>query len=227
MGWASLGFQDSSFEQWELTMSQGMLGFLPLSQVQGPRNSLDQRLAGKNGSIWLKRLNHMLREQMTIVYGDGQTKEELLAQVEKDWDVEPEARAFILSEQFRMASEPGECDFTTAKQSYAVHYSEGLEMLRKGLCQPPYEEDALRFAALYPRGVTRPAAFLHMDNLWKDKYVLTLWGAYPAGGQPKPLMQCVDLYEPTGRNIHSEWYSSQWRPSMNFVGRKDYENHCY
>jgi hypothetical protein len=204
-------------------MSQGMLGLLPLSQVRGPRNTLDERLAGKNGPMWLKRLNHMLREQMTVPFGDGQTKEALLAQAEKEWDIEPEARAFILSDQFRMATEPGECDFAHMSLSYAIGSEGALDILScDHRATEPTEEDALRFAILHHRAVKYPAIFLHKDNLWKGEYVLVLMGMYPFGGRPRPLIQCVSFQEPTGKEIHKDWHSWQWGGGT-FLGRRNYE----
>lgn len=37
-------------------MSDGMLGRLPLSAVQGPRDTLDEHLAGRDGELWLAEL---------------------------------------------------------------------------------------------------------------------------------------------------------------------------
>lgn len=204
-------------------MSQGMLGLLPLSKVRGPRNALDERLAGPNGSIWLQRLNHMLRSEMTIVYGDGKTKEELLAEVEKEWDVEPEAREFIRSDQFRMAQEPGECDLARTSQSYAVGTNEALGMLRNCRALPPTEEDALRFAALRPKGIPGTAVFLHESNLWKGTHVLVLEGIYPAHGTVRPKVRCVSSDNPTGEHVHKDWCSWHWHPRAEFIGRKNYE----
>jgi hypothetical protein len=42
-------------------MSTGMLGRLPLSEVRGPRDTLEQNLAGEGGERWLKALNRFLR----------------------------------------------------------------------------------------------------------------------------------------------------------------------
>ena len=44
-------------------MSKNMLGNIPLSDVQGPRNDLDQKLAGEDGSVWLAQLNRFLRKE--------------------------------------------------------------------------------------------------------------------------------------------------------------------
>lgn len=42
-------------------MSKGMLGNLSLAVVRGPRNDLDDKLAGENGEKWLRALNRFLR----------------------------------------------------------------------------------------------------------------------------------------------------------------------
>lgn len=44
-------------------MSKGMLGTLPLRVVRGPRDSLEENLAGEEGSIWLKELKRFLRKE--------------------------------------------------------------------------------------------------------------------------------------------------------------------
>ena len=38
-------------------MSEGMLGRLPLAAVRGPRDTLEEHLAGKDGELWLTELN--------------------------------------------------------------------------------------------------------------------------------------------------------------------------
>ena len=42
---------------------QGMLGTLSLSDVQGPRNELEKRLASETGEEWLGALNRFLRKE--------------------------------------------------------------------------------------------------------------------------------------------------------------------
>ena len=44
-----------------LTMSQGMLGNLSLSDTQGPRKDIEDKLAGPKGTMWLRRLKRFLR----------------------------------------------------------------------------------------------------------------------------------------------------------------------
>lgn len=44
-------------------MSKGMLGELPLYEVRGPRNDLDEKLAGPQGKRWLRELNKFLRQE--------------------------------------------------------------------------------------------------------------------------------------------------------------------
>jgi len=44
-------------------MSQGMLGMLPLSEVRGPRNDLDEKLAGPEGPGFLEDLKLLLRQE--------------------------------------------------------------------------------------------------------------------------------------------------------------------
>ncbi|MEK7076616.1 MAG: hypothetical protein AAB967_00130, partial [Patescibacteria group bacterium] len=40
-----------------------MLGNLPLSEVRGPRDDLETKLAGANGRAWLDALRRFLREE--------------------------------------------------------------------------------------------------------------------------------------------------------------------
>ncbi len=51
-------------------MSQNMLGSLPLSAIQGPRDDFEQKLAGKDGKLWLKQFNRFLRKE--ACWPDGQ-----------------------------------------------------------------------------------------------------------------------------------------------------------
>lgn len=45
-------------------MSEGMLGMLPLSEVRGPRDDLEERLAGSEGNtVWLPALKRFLRKE--------------------------------------------------------------------------------------------------------------------------------------------------------------------
>jgi hypothetical protein len=44
-------------------MSEGMLGKLPLSVVRGPRNDLDEKLAGEQGPMWITALKMLLRRE--------------------------------------------------------------------------------------------------------------------------------------------------------------------
>ena len=44
-------------------MSQGMLGNLALSDVFGPRNDLEAKLAGPDGATWLMALKRLLRKE--------------------------------------------------------------------------------------------------------------------------------------------------------------------
>ena len=46
-------------------MPKGMLGMLPLSAVQGPKATLDERLAGADGAQWLEELKRFLRKEPT------------------------------------------------------------------------------------------------------------------------------------------------------------------
>ena len=44
-------------------MPEGMLGMLPLSDLRGPRDTLETNLAGKDGQEWLDALNRFLRKE--------------------------------------------------------------------------------------------------------------------------------------------------------------------
>lgn len=46
-------------------MPEGMLGMLPLSVVRGPKATLDERLAGSHGDMWLAELKKFLRKEPT------------------------------------------------------------------------------------------------------------------------------------------------------------------
>ncbi|MFZ2555947.1 MAG: hypothetical protein WAZ27_01190 [Minisyncoccia bacterium] len=46
-------------------MSHGMLGKLSLSDVQGPRDTLEQHLAGPDGHLWLTEFKKYLRKEPT------------------------------------------------------------------------------------------------------------------------------------------------------------------
>lgn len=46
-------------------MGNNMLGMIPLSATQGPRNDLEAKLAGAQGHVWLERLKKMLRQPKT------------------------------------------------------------------------------------------------------------------------------------------------------------------
>jgi len=44
-------------------MSINMLGGLPLSEIQGPRDDFEQKLAGKEGELWLGEFKRFLRKE--------------------------------------------------------------------------------------------------------------------------------------------------------------------
>jgi hypothetical protein len=83
---------------------KGMLGKLPLSEIQGPRDDLEQRLAGDDGEKWLAALKRFLRkenpwpEQLVIPRVVGIDSSEILI---ADWVREffyPEPEALNLAE---------------------------------------------------------------------------------------------------------------------------------
>ncbi len=47
---------------------QGMLGKLPLSEIQGPRDDFEQRLAGPDGPVWLEEFKKYLRKEKTWTF---------------------------------------------------------------------------------------------------------------------------------------------------------------
>ncbi|MBI2475178.1 hypothetical protein HYV69_02000 [Candidatus Uhrbacteria bacterium] len=51
------------FTERRLTMSQGMLGNLPLSEIRGPKGDLDEKLAGAEGYLWLTAFKRFLRKE--------------------------------------------------------------------------------------------------------------------------------------------------------------------
>ena len=44
-------------------MPKGMLGKLPLSEIRGPRDDLEEKLAGPEGGKWLESLKKFLRKE--------------------------------------------------------------------------------------------------------------------------------------------------------------------
>ncbi|MFH0952643.1 MAG: hypothetical protein V1838_05730 [Patescibacteria group bacterium] len=71
-------------------MSEGMLGNIPLSETRGPRDELDDRLAGKQGRMWLNALNKFLRRenpwgipQIIEVTTNGRTGEQCFTDLEE------------------------------------------------------------------------------------------------------------------------------------------------
>ncbi len=44
-------------------MSKGMLGKLPLSEIRGPRDAFEEKLAGEDGEKWLEAFKRFLRKE--------------------------------------------------------------------------------------------------------------------------------------------------------------------
>ncbi|MDD5566642.1 MAG: hypothetical protein PHH01_00405 [Patescibacteria group bacterium] len=44
-------------------MSEGMLGKLPLSEIRGPRDDLEEKLSGAQGPMWLRAFKQFLRRE--------------------------------------------------------------------------------------------------------------------------------------------------------------------
>ncbi len=72
-------------------MSEGMLGLLPLPEVQGPMSDLQDKLAGKNGPMWLSAFKWFLRKEnpwpkfptwRTVKLGTHKTVEEFITAIE-------------------------------------------------------------------------------------------------------------------------------------------------
>lgn len=52
-------------------MTTGMLGRLPLSEVQGPRDDFEQKLAGEDGELWLGQFKRFLRKETCWITGEA------------------------------------------------------------------------------------------------------------------------------------------------------------
>lgn len=168
-------------------MSQGMLGLLKLSDVRGPRNDLDEKLAGPDGLKWLIELKKFLRKQFTLLVGDGRTKESLLAAGRYD-SVGHIAKAFVTSPSFRWTKEPCECDIELVEFNYDPSSDQVLaEFAKRGLLEPT-EEDALRFGGKYPdEQLESPIVFLHKENIWLGSFDFRGVLVLGAGGSEREL----------------------------------------
>ncbi|MBX4198976.1 hypothetical protein KW800_01720 [Candidatus Parcubacteria bacterium] len=88
-------------------MSTGMLGRVSLSDLQGPMNDLMEKLAGPNGHRWLRELNRFLRRQGTwtsllplVVESDGNSGEDYIRYLARNWELNNHAKQAILSPEF-------------------------------------------------------------------------------------------------------------------------------
>lgn len=89
-------------------MSEGMLGNLSLSETQGPRRELEDRLASKQGRMWLQAFNRFLRREnpwgtpITLdVTTDGRTGEQWVASLEEQGNrVSHYTKELLRSEKF-------------------------------------------------------------------------------------------------------------------------------
>ena len=142
-------------------MSEGMLGRLPLSVVRGPRDTLDQRLAGGNGENWLKALNRFLRgdnpwpivsrviDAGKISVGDGLTFDDLLTESRFYW-IEENAKEIFRSSKASLEIEPKthnlvilEFDPDEVKEK-GLCFQNVLSEIRRLKLVPPSFEDVLR-----------------------------------------------------------------------------------
>jgi hypothetical protein len=196
-----------------LTMPEGMLGKLRLSEVRGPLNDLNEKLAGPRGSSWLRDLKKMLRNLYTISIGDGQTKEHVLDAGGYVWvglgGEDDRVRKFIMSSEFRWATDPKEVDIELVEFNHDPTTDEVLEdFARRGLVEP-MEEDVLRFGHKYPdlQGDSS-IVFLHSGN------------PLPKGmnGEPSVLTLSMAVY---GRGINhgSIEFGKRWSRHCKFAGR--------
>lgn len=98
-------------------MSEGMLGNLPLSEVRGPRNDLDEKLASKQGPMWLRAFNKFLRREnpwgiptIIEITTNGRSGEEFITDLEKQgYNVGDYAKQLLRGKDFIV------CDGTTYK----------------------------------------------------------------------------------------------------------------
>lgn len=140
-----------------------MLGKLPLSAVRGPRDTLEQCLAGESGERWLKALNQFLRGEnpwpivtkvvdldCKITVGDGKTVNDLVQSAQR-CRINVNALDVINSAQFTLDVDKAsydivmlEFDDTNPHQTDFVPQHVFAEMRRLGL-EPPSYEDILRF----------------------------------------------------------------------------------
>ena len=83
-------------------MSQGMLGNLSLSDTQGPRKDIEDKLAGSKGTMWLRRLKRFLRGENPFgvpktfeVTTDGRSGEQHITDLEAQGDQGHQLRQVI------------------------------------------------------------------------------------------------------------------------------------
>lgn len=88
-------------------MSEGMLGNLSLSETQGPRRDLEDRLAGKQGRMWLQAFNRFLRREnpwgMPITFDvttDGRSGEQHIVSQDKKFRVSEYGKQLLRNKEF-------------------------------------------------------------------------------------------------------------------------------
>ncbi len=89
-------------------MPEGMLGNLSLSETQGPRKDLEEKLAGSNGRMWLNALNKFLRGEQPWgipptfdITTNGRSGEQCITDLEKNGNrVGDYAKQLLRNEKF-------------------------------------------------------------------------------------------------------------------------------
>lgn len=157
-------------------MSQGMLGTLPLSDVRGPRDTLEQCLAGGEGERWLTALNKFLRGEnpwpsvRNIETGYsitvGQEKRVGYLRDDANFDcVDSGAEQILNSDKFVIEKKKWLFEIVLldfGPVGFELRLPHVLSEIKRLELERPSFEDALLFAAKYPHVQEEKAVtFLH------------------------------------------------------------------
>jgi len=103
-------------------MSNNMLGNLPLSEVQGPRDDFEQKLAGPEGTVWLSAFKRFLRKENTW------SKEPQTSTIVVDCDARPRIPSSLKLEG--KGTEHRQLGKITLKKRDGKLYANGVEVIR-------------------------------------------------------------------------------------------------
>lgn len=194
-------------------MSKGMLGKLPLSEIRGPRDAFEERLAGEDGSKWLDAFKRFLRKENPWPVDDTAKRPSAKPRKERKRVIDCDALPFVpegggLAEAEHQVPGRVTGSFTWDPNKIALHLDPdqrdssivGTELIKRLAGKPVLPAQVLDYLLAYPE---------LLPEEWRGKCVF-FWGTVyrgPGSGLfVRYLCWCGGHW-----HWHDDWLGHRWR----------------